>query len=166
MPSEDTRNLWAPWRMAYIADAAKEDHACFLCHAAEEPTADNLVVARTEHCIVVMNRFPYNNGHVLIAPRGHLPALGDLDRDTRLDMFELADRLQAVMSERMKADGFNIGLNLGKAAGAGLPGHLHLHLVPRWQGDTNFMPLLAGVSVIPQHIEDTRRLLSEGLGLG
>jgi ATP adenylyltransferase len=163
MPPEHIRNLWAPWRMSYVADGAKESADCFLCEAARDPSADNLVVTRTDHCVVVMNRFPYNNGHVLVAPRGHLPRLGDLDTDTRLDMLELVDRLQAIVADKMKADGFNVGFNIGRAAGAGLPGHLHLHLVPRWQGDTNFMPLLADVNVIPQHIEETRRLLSEGL---
>jgi ATP adenylyltransferase len=156
--------IWAPWRMQYI-DAGKDapraaEAGCFLCRYRDESDdAGNLVLLRGEAALVVMNRFPYNNGHLLVAPLAHKGALGDLDDGELLECMQLLQRLTALFEKLLTPDGFNIGLNLGRAAGAGLPGHLHWHLVPRWVGDTNFMPVLADVDVIPQSLEALYALL-------
>ena len=139
-------NLWAPWRLAYVA-AAKPPAAadpCFICRGlAESDDKTNLIAQRLPRTVVVLNRFPYNNGHLLIAPRAHKGRLQDLGPEELLEGQQTLAKLIDVIDQIMHPDGYNIGLNLGKAAGAGLPGHLHWHLVPRWHGDTNFMPVLA-----------------------
>jgi ATP adenylyltransferase len=148
--------LWAPWRLAYVT-VAKEpspDEPCFLCHGlASSDDRGNLVALRTPHSLVVLNKFPYNNGHLLVAPRQHKGRLDELDSDELLETMETVRRMVRTLEDLMHPDGFNIGLNLGRAAGAGLPGHLHWHIVPRWNGDTNFMPVLADVKVIVQSLE-------------
>ena len=151
--SHDT--LWAPWRLAYIKSpdrpAAGE---CFLCVGRDHPAEDqnNLVLQRGRHAFVVLNRFPYNNGHLLVAPYAHKGQLCDLNDDELIECAQMLRDLTVRLTRAMSPDGFNIGLNLGKVAGAGLPGHLHWHIVPRWNGDTNFMPVLADVNVIPQSL--------------
>ena len=150
--------LWAPWRLPYIVNTKEEDAGgCFLCRYRDADTdadAENLVVMRTEHSIVVLNRFPYNNGHLLVAPLSHKGAFAELDDDELLDCQRQLQNMIALLGKVISPDGFNVGLNLGKVAGAGLPGHLHWHLVPRWNGDTNFMPVLADVKVIPQSLAE------------
>lgn len=163
--TEDTlKQLWAPWRLAYVS-VAKEpaaDEGCFICRGlAESDDRRNLISWRRPHSVVLLNRFPYNNGHLLIAPRGHKGRLGDLGADEHVELMDSLQRMMDVLDERMHPDGYNIGLNIGKAAGAGLPGHLHWHLVPRWQGDTNFMPVLADIRVMPQHLNTTWKLLRD-----
>lgn len=157
--------LWAPWRLAYVSSEQPPPAGCFLCAAAQPADQRaHLVAWRRTRCIVVLNRYPYNNGHLLVAPINHKGGLGELDADETL---ELQDTLRDVMSslERiMRPDGFNVGLNLGKVAGAGLPGHLHWHVVPRWHGDVNFMPTVASVKVIPQALEALYDLLVQDLG--
>jgi ATP adenylyltransferase len=155
--------IWAPWRLSYIAGT--KDHkpeGCFLCRYAAETTLDreNLVVARGRRTLTVLNRYPYNNGHLLVAPLAHKPNLEDLDDEELLEGMQALRSMTLLMRERMSAEGFNIGVNLGRIAGAGVPGHLHWHLVPRWSGDTNFMPVLANVNVIPQSLEALRDLLA------
>lgn len=155
--------LWAPWRLSYVLQPQEAkpaaDH-CFLCSAIEgNDDRGTLLVHRTERSVVVLNRFPYNNGHLLIAPKAHK---GRLDEHTPEELLELQLTLRRVieiLERNMKPDGFNVGLNLGKAAGAGLPGHLHWHVVPRWNGDTNFMPVLADVKVIVQSLDALYDLL-------
>lgn len=158
--------LWAPWRLAYVAKPsppAAED-PCFICRGlAEDDDRANLIALRTPRSVVVLNRFPYNNGHLLIAPRAHKGGLHDLDADEILDTQQTLTRMVAVLCELMRPDGYNIGLNLGRAAGAGLPGHLHWHIVPRWNGDTNFMPVLADVKVIVQSLDALWELLAQRL---
>jgi ATP adenylyltransferase len=148
--------LWAPWRLGYIIEAGKQPDApaCFLCAglAAEDDRA-NLIAHRTARSVVVLNRYPYNNGHLLIAPQAHKGRPDELDDEEILDTQKTLRRMIAVLDELMHPDGYNIGLNLGRVAGAGLPGHLHWHLVPRWNGDTNFMPVLADTKVIAQALE-------------
>jgi ATP adenylyltransferase len=148
--------LWAPWRLAYVAAAKTPATAdpCFLCTglAAEDDRA-NLVAWRTPRSVVVLNRFPYNNGHLLVAPRSHKGRLDELTPDELLETMDTVRRMVAVLEELLTPDGFNIGLNLGRAAGAGLPGHLHWHIVPRWHGDTNFMPVLTDAKVIVQSLD-------------
>ncbi len=159
--------LWAPWRLGYIqAGAAAErapreipwlagaDQNCFLCRAAaDSDDRANLVVARGRHTFVVLNRFPYNNGHLMVCPLEHRAALDQVTAEMQAELSGTITRLVGVLSRAMQAEGFNIGLNLGRAAGAGVPGHLHWHVVPRWTGDTNFMPVLADTSVLPQSLE-------------
>jgi ATP adenylyltransferase len=145
------------------------DRACFLCRAAAEyaPTADAdrqlFVAERGAHSAVVLNLYPYNNGHLLVAPRRHVGELFDMSRDEHLECMEQLGRLTGVYRELLKAEGFNIGLNLGHVAGAGLPGHVHWHVVPRWHGDTNFMGALADTRVIPQSLEALWHMLVEAL---
>jgi ATP adenylyltransferase len=155
--------LWAPWRLGYVV-AAKEaggDEPCFICRGlAADADRDNLIVQRTARSVVVLNRFPYNNGHLLIAPRAHKGGLDELDADELLETMETLRHAVRLLSDLMSPDGFNVGLNLGRAAGAGLPGHLHWHLVPRWNGDTNFMPVLADAKVIVQSLDALYDLLA------
>ena len=163
--------LWAPWRLGYVqgrdhGDPAADvrptrwrdgaDEACFLCRAAAaDPAHDRAlgVVERTPHAVVVINRFPYSNGHLLVAPLDHRPTLAALDDAQLLALQQRLIFWCGVMERTMQAQGFNVGLNLGSVAGAGLPGHLHWHVVPRWAGDVNFMPALAGVRVLPQALD-------------
>jgi ATP adenylyltransferase len=165
--------LWAPWRLSYITgDAAAApappeptkwrdgaDHVCFLCRAAAEfaddlaARRDLLVVARGEHAVALLNRYPYNNGHLLVSPRRHVADLADLTVDEHLAAMELLTQFTQRYRRILQAEGFNIGLNLGRVAGAGVPGHLHWHLVPRWNGDNNFMPVTAATRVMSQSLE-------------
>jgi len=153
--------LWAPWRMSYVSSpTTPDDDGCFLCrYIASGNDEKNLVVGRGDHSITVLNRFPYNNGHLLIAPLSHKGSLEELDDAELFDGLLEVKKMTTVLKKLLKADGFNVGLNLGKAAGAGLPGHLHWHIVPRWDGDTNFMPVLGDAKVISQSLEALYDLL-------
>src|SRR5262249_52989043 len=147
--------LWAPWRLSYVAKALAptSNDSCFLCEGlAADDDRRYLIVLRTPRSVVVLNRFPYNNGHVLVAPRLHKGRLDELDPDELLETMETLRRMVGALDGLLHPDGYNIGLNLGVAAGAGLPGHLHWHVVPRWHGDTNFMPILANTKVIVQSL--------------
>jgi ATP adenylyltransferase len=154
--------LWAPWRLAYVTapTPAIVGESCFICRGlAERDDRKNPIALRAPRTAVVLNRFPYNNGHLLVAPLAHKAALADLDAAELLELQETLRRMIAVLDGAMKPDGYNVGLNIGKVAGAGLPGHLHWHLVPRWNGDTNFMPVLGDVRVIVQSLEALYDLL-------
>ena len=158
--------LWAPWRLAYVAGAKPPaaGDPCFLCRGlAENDDHANLIALRLPRTVVMLNRFPYNNGHLLVAPRAHKGALADLETAEIIEMQETLGRLVGVLDDLMHPEGYNIGLNLGRVAGAGLPGHLHWHLVPRWNGDTNFMPVLADVKVIAQSLDALWELLTTRL---
>jgi len=154
-------NLHAPWRIEYIRQLAEPDEGCFLCRArdAADRDAENLLLWRAAGCLTVMNRFPYTAGHLLIAPNDHIGRLADLSGDVLGAMMHLARDAVAVLEHVVGAEGFNVGINLGHCAGAGLPGHVHLHVVPRWRGDTNFMGVLDDVRVIPQCLTDLRQAL-------
>ncbi len=158
-PSESTErksNIWAPWRMEYISGLGDDnDDACFLCSYRDTPAddADHLVLWRGQHTFAVMNRFPYTGGHCLVAPFAHVASLDELDPPTMLELMEMLRDLQRLLDHVLHAEGFNVGINIGRCAGAGLPGHLHIHIVPRWTGDTNFMAVLGDVRVIPQSLE-------------
>ena len=156
----ERKNLWAPWRMKYI-QGLSEDNGCFLCHDRDNPNEDNenLVLWRTEHSLVVFNRFPYNNGHLLIAPKRHIADLFSATQQEMLDMTLLIRDCQKILQEAVKCHGFNVGLNLGRCAGAGLPGHMHYHVVPRWNGDTNFMAVFSDTDVISQGMQELYELL-------
>jgi ATP adenylyltransferase len=161
-------HLWAPWRMAYIAksSAPANSDECFICRGlAEADDRKNLIVGRTPLAVVVLNRFPYNNGHVLIAPKAHKGRLDELTIDETLELQRMVGRLVTALEHLIKPEGFNIGLNLGKVAGAGLPGHLHWHIVPRWNGDTNFMTVLGETRVISQSLDALYDLLTPALAM-
>jgi ATP adenylyltransferase len=149
-----TERLWAPWRLEYVTGG---DHGegCIFCAKADGSDEEGLVVHRGERAFVVMNRFPYSNGHLMAAPYRHVARPGDLDDGERAELWALLDRALGVLTEVMAPHGFNAGLNLGRVAGAGVEDHLHLHVVPRWNGDTNFMPVLADVKVMPEHLRRT-----------
>ena len=156
-------HLWAPWRLSYVAaaKAPAEDDPCFICKGlSENDDRRNLITLRTPQSVVMLNRFPYNNGHLLIAPRAHKGNLGDLSADELLEVMETVRQMASALDRLMHPDGYNIGLNLGRAAGAGLPGHLHWHVVPRWYGDTNFMPLIGDTKVIVQSLDALYELLA------
>jgi len=148
--------LWAPWRIGYVSSANKSEN-CFLCDAAQSPDndAENFVVRRGKHCFAILNRFPYNNGHVMIAPYAHKPDLPDLLRSELDEMMELLIEIEDALKAAMKPQGFNIGINIGSAAGAGVPGHIHFHIVPRWAGDTNFVSTVGDFKVISQSLEES-----------
>ena len=142
--------IWSPWRKAYVTSGAR-DPGCVFCRALE--SADDpksLVVHVAGRSFVVMNLYPYNAGHVMIAPRRHVGSLTEATAEELSEMMELARKLERVLSEAYKPDGINLGMNLGKAAGAGVADHIHLHMVPRWVGDTNFMTTVGGTRVIPE----------------
>jgi ATP adenylyltransferase len=159
-------HLWAPWRLSYVATAKPPtgDDPCFLCTGlADDNDRAHLIALRTPLSVVVLNRYPYNNGHLLVAPRQHKGRLDELTSEELLETMETLRRMVGVLDDLMHPNGYNIGLNLGHAAGAGLPGHLHWHIVPRWHGDTNFMPVLANVKVIVQSLDALYDLLVERL---
>ena len=179
----ELERLWAPWRIGYVTgeDLAQEtlepapdtllsggESSCFLCRAAVDPMdldtdRANHVVWRRERTITVLNRYPYNNGHLLVAPRQHVGDFQDVRPNVHAEIADTLSRLLGLMARVLNADGFNVGLNLGRVAGAGLPGHLHWHLVPRWNGDHNFMPTLAGARVIPQSLDAAWEILRKML---
>lgn len=143
------KRLWSPWRLEYLK-APKTD-GCIFCEAVQSnQDRENLVLWRGERAFLILNRFPYNNGHLMVVPYTHVPSLEDLDTPTLTELMLLLNRSLAALRTAMQPDGFNIGANLGHAAGAGIEDHVHLHVVPRWSGDTNFMPIVGDVRVIPQ----------------
>ena len=155
--------LYAPWRMAYVDQPQKEQTSpgasgCIFCDKAAAHDDDrNLIVHRAERAFVLLNLFPYNNGHLMVVPYRHTADLADLDQPTLLELMTLARQAQAALGRAFHPDGYNLGMNLGQAAGAGIADHLHLHIVPRWGGDTNFMPVLADVKVLPDSLESSCR---------
>lgn len=142
---------------------AHEAKTCFLCEVskASESTSSNLLVASTEQVVVVLNRYPYNAGHLLVAPRLHEGSMELLPSDVATDIMAVMQLCIHVLKSELRPHGFNVGANLGSASGAGVPDHMHMHIVPRWQGDTNFMPVLGEVKVISDHLESMRRRLTE-----
>ncbi len=149
------KHLWSPWRMAYIEGHGQEPGCLFCSRLAEADGPANLVLHRGRHAFVILNRYPYTNGHCMVVPIAHLPSLEDLDDPTQLELMRLTSRTLVVMRRAYGAEAFNLGANIGKAAGAGVEGHVHLHVVPRWAGDTNFMATTADTRVIPETLEQT-----------
>lgn len=162
--------LHAPWRIEYIlapkAPAGGGDVSVFKRIADESRDEENLVVHRGRSCYALLNNHPYNGGHLMVVPYRQVADLEDLTDDEMLELMRVAQRCLRVLRETMKPDGFNLGLNLGRVAGAGIVEHLHLHIVPRWQGDTNFMPVIAGTSVLPQALRDVAANLRAALNHG
>ncbi|HKB94583.1 MAG TPA: HIT domain-containing protein [Gaiellaceae bacterium] len=152
-------NLWAPWRLEYVQNADAIE-GCIFCTAAEGDDDEHLVVHRGERAFVLLNKFPYASGHMMVAPYRHGANVTDLDDAEALEIHRLATRGLAALAEVFGPEGYNLGWNVGRIAGAGIVDHGHLHVVPRWGGDTNFMPVLADVRVIPEHLAETRRKLA------
>ena len=153
--------IWAPWRLPYVRDASKDTEAeCIFCtKPAEDDDEGNLIVHRGERCFVILNLFPYTNGHLMIAPFEHLSTLQELDADTVAELMGLAQRAMTALDQKYEPHGYNVGVNQGRVAGAGYEGHIHLHVVPRWGGDTNYMPVLADTRVMPQSLEQSYEAL-------
>jgi ATP adenylyltransferase len=167
---EANHNVWAPWRMQYIESlAGRDEQGCFLCEHCRTPQDDarNHVVWRSDKTLVVLNRFPYSSGHLLIAPVAHAVQFETLPEDVLLELMQRMQAAKRVLEHALHAQGFNIGLNLSHCAGAGLPDHLHWHVVPRWAGDTNFMAVVGDVKVIPEALDRTyERIRAAAVELG
>jgi ATP adenylyltransferase len=155
--------IWAPWRLPYVKDASKDtDAGCIFCtKPAEDDDAENLILHRGERAFVIMNLFPYTNGHLMVAPFEHRSRIQDLDEATLGEVMALGQRSMNALDRGYSPDGFNVGFNQGRVAGAGFEGHIHMHVVPRWGGDTNFMPVLADTRVLSQSLEQGYELLRE-----
>ena len=147
--------LWAPWRLEYVQNADKQDGCIFCAAAASDDDEGQLVVHRGEHAFVLLNKFPYASGHLLVAPYRHGLNFGDHDEAEILEIHRLGAQGLEALATTYAPEGYNLGWNIGRIAGAGIPDHGHLHVVPRWGGDTNFMPVLADVKVIPEHLSAT-----------
>jgi len=147
------KQLWAPWRIEYIQ--GEKDDRCIFCTASEKKTRDSLLLFKGAFSTVMLNKYPYNNGHLMIAPNRHLASLADLTDEEGSDIFRLTRHCSEALTALFKPDGFNVGMNVGRAAGAGIDDHLHMHIVPRWGGDVNFMPVLGDIKVMPEHLGAT-----------
>ena len=161
-----SQRIWAPWRLEYVKGAGKDsDDDCIFCVKSEADDDEaNLIVHRGEHCFVILNKFPYTNGHLMIAPYDHLASIADLDPETLAEMMALSQHAVGVLDEKYEPHGYNVGFNQGRVAGAGVEHHIHMHVVPRWGGDTNFMPVLADTRVMPQTPDQTYELLKGTFG--
>ncbi|MDQ2714169.1 MAG: HIT domain-containing protein [Chloroflexota bacterium] len=156
--------LWAPWRMAYIAPKTEPSQECIFCtKPAADRDVENHILYRGERSYMMLNLYPYSNGHLMVVPYQHLNSIEKLEAATLADMMAQAQLAQRVIRATMHPDGFNMGINEGKVAGAGYEEHVHLHIVPRWNGDTNFMPVLADVKVMPEHIDTVYQHLKQAL---
>ncbi len=151
------KRLWAPWRMEYIL-SEKKNKACLFCDISKaNKTADkkNLILYRGKYCFVLMNRYPYNNGHLMVVPYFHTPAFDGLSDKMLFDLIKTVDKAVVMLRKALRPDGFNVGLNFGKVAGAGMEQHMHIHIVPRWAGDTDSMPIISETRVMPEHLRKT-----------
>jgi ATP adenylyltransferase len=155
-----TKQLWAPWRLEYIS-SADEQHGCLFCDAGGAEDEDALVVQRGRTAFVLLNKFPYASGHLMVAPVRHVGDFAELTDDEALELHRLAGQGMGALAQLYEPQGYNVGWNLGRIAGAGVVDHVHVHVVPRWAGDTNFMPVLADVKVLPEHVTETRRRLAD-----
>jgi ATP adenylyltransferase len=153
--------LWTPWRLSYVTDASTTAPACIFCAAVEAGDREALVVHRGARAFVILNKFPYNNGHLMVVPVRHAGSLADLDDGELLELMTLAREAERVLTEVYRPHGFNLGINLGRPAGAGILDHLHLHVVPRWNGDTSFMTVFGDTRVLPEELPQTAHRLRE-----
>ena len=151
--------IWAPWRLRYVKNANKSDDCIFCAKPREGDDRATLVVHRGESCFVILNLFPYTNGHLMVAPYEHIGALQEIPAATVVEMMDLAQRAMSHLEEIYSPHGYNVGFNQGRIAGAGVEGHIHLHVVPRWAGDNNFMPVIADTKVMPQTIAQSYEAL-------
>jgi ATP adenylyltransferase len=159
-----SERIWAPWRLPYVKDAAKDsEQECIFCiKPADDDDEANLIVHRGKRSFVILNLYPYTNGHLMIAPFEHVASLPELDGETLTEMMTLTQRAMGVLEDAYAPHGYNVGFNQGRVAGAGLEHHIHMHVVPRWGGDTNFMPVLADTRVMPQTLEQSYAVLRDG----
>ncbi len=154
--------LWAPWRVKYVTELIGKTKGCVFCRMLKEKNdKKNLIFVRSALSFGVLNLFPYNNGHVLILPNRHVNDLSKLSEEEIMDLFRLLNYVKGLLQKALKPAGYNIGINLGRAAGAGFPGHLHVHVVPRWKGDVNFMPVVAQTKVISQSLKVLHEKLTQ-----
>lgn len=151
--------LWAPWRIKYLRKAAKKGKCIFCSAYKSRSDKSHFVVLRSRYSLVMMNIFPYNNGHLLVAPKRHVSGLAKLNDKETLDLIGLLNKAKALLDKTLKPRGYNIGINIGRVGGAGFPGHVHMHIVPRWEGDTNFMPITSGTKVISQSLQELYKIL-------
>jgi ATP adenylyltransferase len=158
-----TQRIWAPWRLTYVKDASKDKESeCIFCAALEGGDDEaNLIVHRGERCFVILNKFPYTNGHLMVAPYEHVATIQDLGPETTTEMMSLAQRGMTALERSYSPHGYNVGFNQGRVAGAGVEHHIHMHVVPRWGGDTNFMPVLGDTRVMNQTLEDSFKTVRE-----
>ena len=147
-------HLWSPWRLAYITGGSSSG-GCVFCDALIDPGADSLIVHRGRTCFVILNLFPYNNGHLMVIPNRHIATLASATPDERCELIELTTLAEIALAEAFAPHGLNMGINLGKPAGAGILDHVHMHVVPRWTGDTNFMTVVGRTRVLPEDLPDT-----------
>ena len=154
--------IWAPWRLKYVKGASDDaDGGCIFCDKpAEGDDEANLIVHRGERCFVILNKFPYTNGHLMVAPFEHVASLPEVDRETIAEIMGLAQQAMTILERIYSPHGYNVGFNQGRVAGAGIEHHIHMHVVPRWGGDTNFMPVLADTRVMPQTLDQSYEALS------
>lgn len=156
------KRIWSPWRMKYI-EGHEGQTGCIFCDALARPdNAENLIIKRGVLAFVILNLYPYTSGHIMVAPVTHQPSLEYLDPDSRAEMMELVSQSLVTLKEIYRPQAFNVGANIGEAAGAGVPGHVHMHIVPRWTGDTNFMSTLGETRVLPEALEDTYKRIKAG----
>ncbi|MBE7434948.1 MAG: HIT domain-containing protein [Anaerolineales bacterium] len=155
------KHIWSPWRMTYIESHNKEDGCVFCIAQAKTDGIENLIAFRGKNAYVILNRYPYTSGHLMVLPFDHIPSLEGLKPEVRAEMMELASRCTTVLREVYNTQSFNVGINMGEAAGAGVLGHVHIHVVPRWSGDTNFMSAVGGTRVLPEALEETYKRVSE-----
>ena len=148
-------HIWSPWRMEYIENNNKEEGCVFCIAQAMTDSAENLIAYRGKLAYVILNRYPYTSGHLMVIPFEHAPNLEELDPETRAEMMELTSRCTTILRKIYRTESFNVGINIGEAAGAGVVGHVHIHIVPRWKGDTNFITTIGETRVLPEALEDT-----------
>jgi ATP adenylyltransferase len=154
------KRLWAPWRISYINN--NKQKGCIFC-AAKKARRPKYALSKTRHSICMLNIYPYNNGHVMVSPLRHVRDLNNLNDEEILDLFGLVKKIKNALDKVLKPEGYNIGINLSKAAGAGIAGHMHIHIVPRWTGDTNFMPVISDTKIISQSLDELQRKLKNAL---
>ena len=154
------RRLWAPWRMEYILSEEKYKGCLFCEKPKERKDRENLILYRGKHCYIILNRYPYNNGHLMVVPYFHTPSFEGLSDEVLFDFIKTVNKSVSILKKALMPDGFNLGLNFGKIAGAGVEQHMHLHVVPRWAGDTDSMPIIAETRVMPEHLRKTYNKLS------
>lgn len=158
-------HLWSPWRMTYIENHTKEDGCVFCNEQAKTDGAENLIAFRGTFAYVILNRYPYTSGHLMVIPFEHKSTLEELDAETRAEMMELTSRCTSILRDVYRTQSFNVGINMGEAAGAGVLGHVHIHIVPRWAGDTNFMSAVGQTRVLPEALEDTYKRVREAFSI-
>ena len=156
--------LWTPWRYAYISQASKID-GCVFCELPKKKDEEALIVHRARHCFIILNAFPYTSGHVMIVPHAHLDQLDKLPPEAAHEMMDLSRKMESVLRATYKPDGINLGMNIGAAAGAGVAGHIHMHVLPRWTADANFVSVVGETRILPEDLRTTWKRLREGLSL-